>query len=243
MNIQKVLKDIEKLIGLELNSIRRGAEITVEDMDWDGKRVILRTKSGSQRSRPFSEIERLWRALCQQPAVHVDSELGGSGSSRNQPETILANLPYIEWLTYRHKKHIALVKQPTHEYGTLKKMDGFAAVELSSELDQVSDSGSSFGSGAKLVVVSKSIKHHAELIESITGIKGTASEQGIYTFILPDTSLLLVSEDSIGGLIPHGTYAVLNGASSASRVGKVARIGSKEYIVHLSDGLSLLVER
>lgn len=67
--------------------------------------------------------------MCSLPAAHVDSVLGGSGSSRSQPETILANLPYVEWLTVAGKKNIAYVGDDTHEKGTLHKMDDDKAAE------------------------------------------------------------------------------------------------------------------
>jgi len=63
-------------------------------------------------------------------AVHVDEVLHGSGTSRNQPETILANLPYVEWLKLDNKKHIAFVGKNTHLYGTLKQMDSIPASNL-----------------------------------------------------------------------------------------------------------------
>src|SRR6185503_4271360 len=109
MKFSDVLSDIEKLKNKKLSSIRKGAEITIEEVDRTNDRLILTTARGKKKSRPLSEIQMLWERLCANAALHVDSALGGSGSSRNQPETILANLPYVEWLSNERKKHIALV--------------------------------------------------------------------------------------------------------------------------------------
>lgn len=74
--------------------------------------------------------KKIWDQLCSKPAVHVDAVLGGSGSSRNQPETILANLPYIEWLRINNKKHIVFVGEATHDFGTLRQMDPIQAEQI-----------------------------------------------------------------------------------------------------------------
>ena len=91
-------------------------------------------KKGDLRSRPISELENIWNELLISAAVHVEGVLFGSGTSRNQPETILANLPYIEWLKYGNKKHISYVESNTHPFGTLKKMDDLDAIEISKKL-------------------------------------------------------------------------------------------------------------
>ena len=93
MNFTDVERDVHKLIGLELNSISRSAAITIENIDDEQERLIIRPKNGNSRSRPMDELKRIWDAMQKEPAVHVDKVLNGSGTSRNQPETILANLP------------------------------------------------------------------------------------------------------------------------------------------------------
>lgn len=122
MDFNTLIDDIEKLAGKELQSIAKGSEIVVDNVDRDAETIVLHTVSGKPGRRTFSEIERLWNALRKQTPVHVDSALGGSGTSRNQPETILANLPYVEWLKIDRKKHIIYVGQDTHDPGTLREM-------------------------------------------------------------------------------------------------------------------------
>lgn len=97
MTFDEVINDIGKMVGLELESIKPGANIKLNGIDRTAKRIELITSAGKIKTRPFSELEKIWNKLCSSPAAHVDSVLGGSGSSRNQPETVMANLPYIEW--------------------------------------------------------------------------------------------------------------------------------------------------
>ena len=60
-------------------------------------------------NRPLLELERIWCELQRSPTVHVDKVLNGSGSSRKQLETILANSPYIEWAKILNKEHLVFV--------------------------------------------------------------------------------------------------------------------------------------
>lgn len=122
MDFDTLIDDIEKLVGMKLNSIQSGSEIVVDGVDRDAEAIELHTISGRRSRRSFAEMRKLWRALNEEAFVHVDRALDGSGSSRNQPETILANLPYIEWLRYQGKKHISYVGEGTHPAGTLKEM-------------------------------------------------------------------------------------------------------------------------
>ena len=129
MNVNDLISDVGLLCGLTLKSIRPGAEITILCVDAEKGNLILRTKSGENKSRPLSELVFLQNELQRKPAVHVDEALHGSGTSRNQPETILANLPYIEWLKIDGKKHIAYVGKRTHPFGTLQKMSAAETVK------------------------------------------------------------------------------------------------------------------
>lgn len=125
----EVLDDLEQLKGKRLESISgQAAPFTIDEVDRANDRVILGI-NGNQKSRPLEELRRIWDEMCARPAAHVDSVLGGSGSSRSQPETILANLPYVEWLNIKGKKNIAYIGANTHAFGELKKMDDTTAEE------------------------------------------------------------------------------------------------------------------
>lgn len=119
----EMLNDLNALIGLPLNSISgQATPFSISEIDRANDRIILDV-SGNTKSRPLEELRRIWEVMCEKPCAHVDSVLGGSGSSRSQPETILANLPYVEWLLVDGKKNIAYVGDDTHAPGTLKRMD------------------------------------------------------------------------------------------------------------------------
>lgn len=125
MDYIEVIKDLKKMKGLQLQSINPGYNITI--LNVTDTSIVLRTSTGKELRRSLAEIKKIVDALSTERPIHVDSILGGSGSSRNQPETILANLPYIEWLRIKKKKHIVWVKERTHPYGSNKEMDPIKA--------------------------------------------------------------------------------------------------------------------
>lgn len=128
-SFQEMLVDLEELRGIPLSSISgQATPFQIEEIDRENDRILLNV-NGTPKSRPLEELRKIWEVMCSLPAAHVDSVLGGSGSSRSQPETILANLPYVEWLTVVGKKNIAYVGEDTHEKGTLRKMDDDKAAE------------------------------------------------------------------------------------------------------------------
>lgn len=125
----ELLDDLEKLQGIKLQSISgQSTPFIIQEIDRVNDRLRLDV-NGSHKSRPLEELRRIWEEMCAKPAVHVDSVLGGSGSSRSQPETILANLPYVEWLNIQGKKNIAYIGEDTHQYGQLKQMENVQAKE------------------------------------------------------------------------------------------------------------------
>jgi hypothetical protein len=242
LKVREVLKDVEKLQGIELKSIKRGAEIVVEKLDWEASRIVIRTVSGTLRSRPFSEIEKLWEALCTKPAIHVDSELGGSGTSRNQPETLLGNLPYIEWFRNNRRKHLAYVKRSSHDYGTLKCMDDLNADKYRLDLNSVAENKSTYSKITQIVIVSSEIKDHSDVIEDATGVKGKALQPGIYEFSTSSLMLLLVSVEATSNSIEPGTYIVMSTYPPTRLGSKAVQIGEKRYTLQTSNGLCVLFD-
>ena len=214
MTFDDVLRDIEELAGRRLASIRKGAEIKLIGVDREEERVIVENAQGEQRSRPFRELERVWDELCRRPAVHVDSVLSGSGSSRNQPETILASLPYVEWLEVSSKKHLALVPGPSHPAGELKKMDMLAA-------QRTRDAATSAQADASVayVVVASDVKAAVDAVERATGVRATSVEPGAYRCD-GDTSGLVVSAQRAH--IEEGTYGVVARSTSQSSGGSIS---------------------
>lgn len=135
-SFDEVMVDInENLIGVMLNSISgRATPFKIIEVNSERRNLYI-DLNGKQKSRPFDELERIWQEMRSKPAIHVESFLGGSGSSRNQPETILANLPYVEWLLIGGKKHIAYVDENSHEFGTIKEMEEIRAEEYKAAME------------------------------------------------------------------------------------------------------------
>ncbi|WP_224961192.1 hypothetical protein [Geomonas subterranea] len=203
MKFTDVVADIKRLVGLELQSIKKGAEIIIDDVD--SSSIKVSTKGGDVRSRSLSELEKVWKALISSPAVHVDSVLGGSGSSRNQPETIFANLPYVEFLYLDGKKHLALVR-PSHEPGTLKLASQSTIEVINHKFSKLALKGAT-----SLIVVTADLKAVAESMEDITGARATWEEEGIYLINNPQVRALLVDSALLGANIYPGTYPVVKG--------------------------------
>lgn len=119
-----VLHDIESnLIGKELSSISGSAALfSISEIDYENSNVILSVQ-GKRRTWTFERLERVWNEMYYRPAANVEIVFGGSGSSRNQVETIYASLAYVEWLYVNSKKCVAYIGEETHQYGTLKRME------------------------------------------------------------------------------------------------------------------------
>ncbi|WHX42662.1 hypothetical protein QNH36_11255 [Mesobacillus sp. AQ2] len=132
MNYYSVLKDLNKMKNIPLQSINPGAEVVI--LEINDSNIIIQSSSGKIVKRPLAEIKKLVKSLTSKKPIHVDTVLGGSGSSRNQPETVLANLPYVEWLRIKRKKHIVWVDENTHIFGTNKEMDSVRAALVKTQL-------------------------------------------------------------------------------------------------------------
>ena len=202
MNFSDVVNDIKKLIGMELESVRPGAKITIIDVDDEKGSIIIRTSTGQIRSRPIEELNRIWKEMMLVPAVHVDGVLHGSGTSRNQPETILANLPYIEWLKLSNKKHLAYVGKSTHAFGTLRQMDALQSVEISSKIKKLN-----FTQQLTSVIVAKDINNTIHMVQSIcTGTLSTV-DIGFYQLQSQENLIFFLSADI--WKLDEGVYCVL----------------------------------
>lgn len=127
MDWNQTYHNLRQLIGLKLQSISGRSDIRILDVDPDA--ITLEGSSGKKR-RPTSELKQIVSKMDIGEPIHVDSILFGSGSSRNQPETILANMPDVEWLNLNDRKHIVWLGHKTHEPGTLKEIEAFQASEI-----------------------------------------------------------------------------------------------------------------
>lgn len=119
-----VINDIQKLIGLKLASINPSTPSIqiVRFENEKGNYYILVEGSTREHSRPIKELLAIWDRLILQGYVSVDVALNGGGTSRNQPETIFANLPYIQHFKYQRRKHLLLRNKAVHQMGQLSEL-------------------------------------------------------------------------------------------------------------------------
>lgn len=122
--LHDVLKDIEtELVGKILHGISGAAsEFSIAEVDYANNNVVLDVQ-GKRKTWTFKRMEKVWLEMYYRPAANVEVVFGGSGSSRNQVETIFASLAYVLWLNVNAKKCIAYVGENVHPYGQLQRMD------------------------------------------------------------------------------------------------------------------------
>lgn len=205
MTFDELIGDIKKLEGLKLQSIKPGAELILKQVDMEKNRIILVAASGAERSRPFTEIQLIWDSLQSAVAIHVDEILHGSGTSRNQPETIFANLPYIEWFKYKNKKHISYIGKETHLIATLKEMNSMKRIEIQTKMEnQYAQSRN------HIVIVTKEIGDIVKYCEKICGVSAVAIQNGIYAIANTNISFNVVLYGALPFNLPIGTYVTID---------------------------------
>lgn len=229
MTFDKIVPDIRRLIGRKLQSIRKGASITIEEINPAEDRIRIRGQTGSA-SRRLDELKRIWTALRKEPAVHVDSLLGGSGSSRNQPETVLANLPYVEWLRLNGRKHLVFVGEASHELGTLKEMDPIRADEVRSGLLNRAQEKKS-----RLFVVTQDPGGATQSLRSAIGQEPVVVD-GEYRFVLSQSVLSVVMSQELS----PGIYPVLEVSVDVRTLPNVTVSGRNWRVLGLPGGSALI---
>lgn len=124
MQFKDVLSDIEKLVGKQLQSVNpKTAPIYITKVDRPSKKYFISSSPDDLgTARSFWELEDIWSELIHKGFSNVDQALYGGGSSRNQPETVFANLPYVQHFKYKDRKHILLRGINVHEIGTLSPL-------------------------------------------------------------------------------------------------------------------------
>ncbi len=234
MIFESVIEDLKHLVGKRLESIKPGADIIIEEVNAHSGRIIVTSASGTTKSRPLNELKTIWQKLQEQPAVHVDEALHGSGTSRNQPETIMANLAYIEWFKYNNKKHIAYIGKHTHQFGTKKQMGEFEAEQIREKLR-----GNTFDNLATLIVT-QDISRTVHLYETMTGITPAIVCPGVYLFNLLGKAVAFAATSEIGQHAPVGTYAIINKPAGFD-VPRQININGVWFCVKSIDGLNLMI--
>ena len=205
ISFEHLCQDLNRLVGATISSIRPGSNLLIKQIDQKNKTIEIVDKKGKSRTRPFSELYKIWLELRDGKPVHVDSVLGGSGTCRNQPETILGNLPYVEWLYISGKKHLILAEKKTHETGTLKQMDSLKVQDL------VCAKGKNEDKAVLTIIIFDDIRKGAHLCGELTSSSPVPQREGIYNIKTTFQHILLVSQSEISPPIPCGCYPVFTG--------------------------------
>lgn len=236
MNFDDLLNDIDSLKGLKLSSLNKGSNIIIEKVNRERDRVELRTEDGKLKSRSFAELRSLWDRLNQTPAVHVDSALAGSGTSRNQPETIFANLPYIEHLQIDGKKHITLLDKDSHKVGTTRPMDPVAAEMLRTEHKRAA-----LNSVTSVMVVTGDIRVATQTFEDILGSPARPLSAGVYLKEHSGGQILVVLKNLVPKQLALGTHLVLK--NRKAKKGDVTfTIAERAFVLREAGDVTVLLE-
>lgn len=221
MEFSDVLDEMAALNGRELESITAGSGITLCKIGRETRSWVLINKSGKIRRRPVKELETIWDSLKAGTPVHIDTVLAGSGSSRNQPETLYANLPFVEWSRIGGKKHLIYVGKLTHTPGTIKKADAISAPRLLPTKGRASNDEPS-------VLVVTPVP--AEVLAQLRPF-GAASEtisEGCYLIRAATGTMLVVASTAAPRTLAVGTYCILSPVSPVS--GQGVSIGRWQFV-------------
>ncbi|RYU69100.1 hypothetical protein ERW51_07945 [Aliivibrio finisterrensis] len=110
---------LEQYQGMKLSSISGQTDITVENVDYEG--ISITCSDGQAFYEPHRRVNKVFNYLLDNGSAHVDAALENSGTRRNIPETLLANLPFIEHGKINNRKHLFLRHAMTHQLGTLQQ--------------------------------------------------------------------------------------------------------------------------
>ncbi len=196
-----LLANLGKLVGTRLTSLRGHRELRIIAID--AMRGRIRLQIGERAtSRSLRELVELWHILTMRHVVHVDSALRGSGSSRNQPETILAAMPCVEWTSITGRKHLVYREAETHPLGAPKQLDPLLRERLLAKLNDLSVP-------IVAVLIGKSIFTERSA--------NTLAGLGQTKVIQPGVALLECGTHRILGIAPDLTSNVPEGAYLLSR--------------------------
>ncbi|EAB6416582.1 DUF262 domain-containing protein [Klebsiella pneumoniae] len=136
LNFEQVLNDIENLLfGKQLQPINPSTPpLCIISIDRENGKYKVSSNSES-KTRSLLELESIYSNLNIRGFCNVEQVLYGSSSSRNQPETIFANLPYIQHFKYENKKHLLLRSHNVHEAATLSEVQGSEFRVLRKKID------------------------------------------------------------------------------------------------------------
>ena len=114
---------LKKYKGMELKSVSGKSDIMITDVN--DEEILMICSDGKEFKEAHKRAEIAFNALQKDNYIHVDAAVKNGGSRRNIPETLLANLPFIEHGKIDGKKHLFLNqgRKITHDLGTLKTIN------------------------------------------------------------------------------------------------------------------------
>lgn len=121
MRWDEIRTRLRRLVGKNLSSISGKADITITSVD--ERYITIRGTNAARRGAqrlPVAKLKELASAMKLNKSLHVETFVHGSGSTRQRSETIMANMPDVEWKKIENRKHIVWVGRKTHRLGTLK---------------------------------------------------------------------------------------------------------------------------
>jgi len=110
---------LEQYQGMTLRSISGKTNITINNVDNEGLNITC--SDGQTFNESHRRVKMVFNYLLDKGIAHVDAALENSGSRRNIPETLLANLPFIEHGKINNRKHLFLCNIEMHQLGTLQQ--------------------------------------------------------------------------------------------------------------------------
>ena len=187
MNWNEAFNNLTRMVDLKLPSISGRSDITI--LDVNDKQITVSTATGNHK-RATSEIRKIIDRMDLLAPVHIDSVLLGSGSSRNQPETIIANMPDVEWLHLNNRKHIVWMGRQTHLVGTLKELDEFNSAQLRMRFK---GQGPLAGrSSSKVIILAKNLRLANDFISALFQSNEPQALAGGRGYIISSDSVDLV---------------------------------------------------
>ena len=216
MDWQQTYQRLQSMVGLKLRSISGKTDITPTEVRADT--VTIRGQAGL-KSRPTDELKRIVAKMDLGQPIHVDSILFGSGSSRNQPETILANMPDVEWLNLNGRKHIVWMGKKSHEIGTLKEIGEFEATQIRARFR---GRGPLTGRhGTTVIVRARELARPSQLLGSILQGISPNPIPGTQAYRLPhnnDEIILLADSNASPAIEIIPTFKVVDRAEAIERI-------------------------
>jgi hypothetical protein len=124
MTFDNLLDDIEQLINLPLKAITATtADITILSIDRESGRYVVKSEDSKRElKRNIRELESIYASIIKDGYCNVEQALQGSFTSRHQPETIFANLPYIQYFKFERRKHLILREGNYHPLGETQEL-------------------------------------------------------------------------------------------------------------------------